>query len=44
MGADEAGTMAALTAHREVIDGLIGQRGGRMPARRATASSPSSRA
>ena len=30
MGADEAGTMAALTAHREVIDGLIGQRGGRI--------------
>ena len=30
MGLDEAGTLAALTAHREVIDALIQQRGGRI--------------
>jgi adenylate cyclase len=30
MSLDEAGTLAALTAHREVIDGLIAERGGRI--------------
>jgi len=30
MGADEAGTLAALSAHREVIDELIRQRNGRI--------------
>jgi adenylate cyclase len=32
MGADEAGTLAALSAHREVIDDLIQMRGGRIVA------------
>lgn len=30
MGADEAGTLAVLSGHREVIDDLIGLRGGRI--------------
>jgi adenylate cyclase len=30
MGLDEAGTLAALTEHRQVIDELIGRRGGRI--------------
>lgn len=30
MGADETATMAALSAHREVVDELIGQHGGRI--------------
>ncbi len=30
MGADEEATLATLKAHREVIDGLIGDHGGRV--------------
>jgi class 3 adenylate cyclase len=30
MGADEVATLAALTAHREILDGLIGTHGGRI--------------
>jgi class 3 adenylate cyclase len=29
MGADEVAALAALTAHREILDGLIGTHGGR---------------
>ncbi len=41
MGVDEAGTLANLSAYREVIDELFRQRSGPLPVRRTIACSQS---